>query len=189
MKLGLIYYKNLVDAAFEKMFASIGSMFAKSDDETYVFAGGWSKKRMSKLFEQCLREAVSEVIVPSTQTYDKYIMIGSCWPKDNLLLKFKDSTYFPKKLDALLEKKPEIKYLMRERDICLDIAMMNDVFVSTFSAMFNKGASKVLGEEFSNVIVLSHSHLDCYALFKTVKWAYGSSSCINVWKEKMSMQM
>ena len=56
--------------------------------------------------------------------------------------------------------------------------------------MFNDRRSIVrfLGDGFTNVIFLSHSHLDCYALFKIVKHLYGNSNCINVWKEKMSRQ-
>lgn len=42
MKLCLIYYKNLLDATIEKMFASIGDMFVKNDSNQYVFASGWS---------------------------------------------------------------------------------------------------------------------------------------------------
>ena len=190
MKLCLLYYKNLLDAAVEKLFASIGSMFTKLDDGTYVFSSGWSKSKMSKLFEQCLKESMLEVVEPATKTHDKYIIIGSCWPIDNLLLTWKDRSYFPKKLEALIMEKPTVKYLLREKDICVDIDALNEIFLETFNKMFKDGyVAKLLGKSFSNVICVSHSFLDCYAVFKTIKWAYGSSSCINVWKEKMHTQM
>ena len=43
----------------------------------------------------------------------------------------------------------------------------------------------IVGKNYSNMIVISHSHLDCYMMFKTIKWAYGRSNCINIWKEKI----
>lgn len=44
---------------------------------------------------------------------------------------------------------------------------------------------KMLGSDFSNVVAISHKNLDCYMMFKTIKWVYGNSNCINIWKEKM----
>ena len=190
MKLRLIYYKNLLDSAVEKMFAEIGSMFSRADAGVYVFSAGWSELKLAKLFERCLRDSMLEVIEPSSKTYDKYIVISSCWPKDNLLLKMRNKSYFPAKLEKLIIEKPNIKYLLREKDICIDIEMLNSVFISTFNKMFNGNYSlKLLGEDFSNVLFVSHSSLDCYALFKVIKWTYGNSSCINIWKEKMQKQM
>ena len=106
-----------------------------------------------------------------------------------MLLKFRGNSYFPEKLSLLIDKSPTTKYLMKERDIHVDMHMLNAVFTSAFNKMFKDGACKVIGDEFSNVITLSHSHLDCYALFKISKWAYGNKNCINVWKEKMAGQM
>lgn len=189
MKLQLIYYKNLLDSAVEKMFASIGSMFSKSSDGRYVFSAGWSALKLAKAFEQCLRDTMLEFIKPSTVSYDKFIVIGSCWPKDNLLLKLRDSSYFPVKLDKMIKDKPGIKYLLKEKDICIDTELINSIFIDTFNKMFNSDyALKLLGEDFSNVIAVSHSYLDCYAVFKVIKWAYGHSNCINVWKEHMQEQ-
>ena len=190
MKLNLIYWKCLLDSAVEKMFDVIGNMFTRTDDGTYVFSSGWSEAKMSKLFENCLRESMLEVIEPSDETSDKYIVISSCWPKDNMLLKLKNGSCFPKKLDNLINERPSIKYLMREKDICIDIESLNNVFISCFNKMFNNANNilKLLGNSFTNVIFLSHSHLDCYALFKIVKHIYGNVNCINVWKEKMVSQ-
>lgn len=190
MKLNLIYYKNLLDAAVEKMFASIGRMFSRADDGTYVFSGGWSEMKLARLFEQSLKEVMLEVIAPAAETNDKYIVISSCWPKDNLLLKLKNGSYFPKKLAALVDERPCIKYLLREKDICIDIESLNRIFIDCFSRMFNDSqhVSKLLDGDFSNVIFISHSHLDCYALFKIIKHIYGRSNCVNVWKEKMLEQ-
>lgn len=190
MKLNLIYWKCLLDSTVEKMFDVIGSMFTRANDGTYVFSLGWSEAKMLKLFKKCLRESMLEVIEPCTKTSDKYIVISSCWPKDNMLLKLKNGSYFPKKLDNLISKRPNIKYLLREQDICFDIESLNNIFITCFNKMFNdsKNALKLLNGDFTNVVFLSHSHLDCYALFKIVKHLYGNSNCINVWKEKMFSQ-
>ena len=106
-----------------------------------------------------------------------------------MLLKLRDSSYFPVKLEKLLNDKPDIKYLLKEKDICIDTELINSIFIDTFNKMFNNDyALKLLGEDFSNVIAVSHSYLDCYAVFKVIKWAYGHSNCINVWKEHMQEQ-
>lgn len=190
MKLNLIYWKCILDASIEKMFDVIGSMFIREDDGTYVFSAGWNEAKMSKILETCIRDTMLEFIAPSTKTNDKFIVISSCWPKDNMLLKFKNGAYFPKKLEMLVNEKPDIKYFLREKDICIDMTSLNRIFMQFFNKMFNDRRSIVrfLGDGFTNVIFLSHSHLDCYALFKIVKHLYGNSNCTNVWKEKMSGQ-
>lgn len=66
MKLNLIYYKNLLDSAVEKMFARIGSMFSRDGNGMYVFSAGWSEAKLAKLFEKCLRSTMLEVVLPST---------------------------------------------------------------------------------------------------------------------------
>ena len=190
MKLNLIYYKNLLDASVEEMFAAIGDMFRRLDDGSYVFCGGWDKAKLQRLLEQCLKDVMLELIEPSTKTFDKYVIIGSCYPIDNLLLVWKSQSYFPKKLEKFILEKPNIKYMLREHDICIDIEMLNSIFADVFSKLFKSNyASKLLGKSFSNVIFVSHSFLDCYAMFKVIKWAYGNTSCVNLWKEKMMKQM
>ena len=190
MKLNLIYYKNLLDASIEKMFASIGNMFRRLDNGSYVFCGGWNKTKLSREFEHCLRKTMLEVVLPNTKTFDKYVVISSCYPIDNLLFTWKSQSYFPKKLEKFILCRPNLKYILKECDICIDLEMLNDIFIDTFNKLFNHNyIIKLLGENFSNVIFVSHSFLDCYAMFKVIKWAYGSSSCVNLWKEKMTNQM
>lgn len=76
---------------------------------------------------------------------------------------------------------------MKEHDIEIDIECINEIFINIFNSMFNdeKFIVKMLGKRYENVIALSHNKLDCYMLFKIVKWAYGSSNCINIWKEQL----
>lgn len=105
-----------------------------------------------------------------------------------MLLKYKDMSSFPDKLDEMLSNKPNIKWVMRENDIEIDIDCINEVCIDIFNDMFtdDKCISKLFGKDYANVIVASHKNLDCYMMFKTIKWAYGSSNCKNLWKEQMT---
>ena len=47
------------------------------------------------------------------------------------------------------------------------------------------GIKKILKTSRKDIIFMSHSKIDCYAMFKTIKWAYGNSNCVNVWKASM----
>ena len=93
-----------------------------------------------------------------------------------------------KDAQALLDKyKPQLKWLLKEDDISIDIDCINETLINIFNEMFvdPKKIESIIGKNYSNVIVVSHSHLDCYMMFKTIKWAYGRSNCINIWKEKI----
>ena len=43
---------------------------------------------------------------------------------------------------------------------------------------------KTLGAEYKNVMFIQHSRLDCYTLFKVLKYIYGKSNCTNIFKDK-----
>jgi len=70
------------------------------------------------------------------------IVIGSCYPKDNLLLDFKDDKYFPRKLASLIENRPSLKWLLSETDIEIDIDLMNELFIDVFNGYFNRETRK-----------------------------------------------
>ena len=115
-----------------------------------------------------------------------FLVIGSCYPKDNLLLEFKDDNYFPRKLSNLIDSKPSLKWLLKEKDIEIDIDLFNEAFISIFNKYFNRQESKKSSALAPKIVFVSHMYLDCYMLFKIIKWAYGSSNCCNVWKEKLT---
>ena len=60
------------------------------------------------------------------------------------------------------------------------------MFIDIFNKMFNKHEPKRSSMPTCKTVFVSHSRLDCYMLFKTLKWAYGSSNCCNIWKEKLA---
>ena len=184
MKLNLIYYKNVLDLSLAKFFEMHNDSFTKQGNE-YVFSLGMSKKSLESLFMQLVSQELHSMTQDDRVTRDKYILIGTCYPKDSLLLDIKGDSYVPKKILDAIEKTPSMKWLLVEDGISIDIEMVNSIFVDIFNQVFNsqRGHDKVLGPHRSNVIAIAHSSLDCYMMFKTIKWAYGSANCRNVWKE------
>ena len=146
-----------------------------------------TKHRLYTVLCQCVDNAIESILAQYSRK-DICIVIGSCYPKDNLLLEYKDTDYFPKKLEVLLHNRPALKWLMRETDIEIDIDLFNEVFMQIFNDRFNAMPKKRSSMAIPHVIYVAHSRLDCYMLFKTIKWAYGSSNCRNVWKERFSSQ-
>lgn len=127
--------------------------------------------------------SIEQVLQDARAKDDILLVIGACYPKDNLLLKFKDDCYFPSKLARVIKQKPAVKWLLAEPDIEVDIDLLNEVFNSIFNKRFRSCSAKRSDASSQKAIYVSHSSLDCYMVFKTVKWAYGSSNCKNLWKE------
>lgn len=113
-----------------------------------------------------------------------YFILGSCMPKDSLLLK-SSNVRLPEKLRSIVDGKLQLKYLLKEHDIKLDIVLFNQVFIDIFNQLFESkdAICRLLGSNFKNVIFAMNKKLDCYALFKTVKFLYGRSNCINLHKK------
>lgn len=184
MTLGLIYYKNVLDLALEKFFDAYGSMFTKQDGK-WVLSAMMTKLKLEKTLSELVALELEYVLSKINKPYSKCILIGSCYPKDSLLLDFREGSLVPKWIEETLQSKPALKWVMKENDICIDIDAVNEVAISIFNKMFQKCASKRCSTNNARdgeVIVVSHSHLDCYMMFKVIKWAYGRSNCENVWK-------
>ena len=55
-----------------------------------------------------------------------YFILGACFPASNFLLKYKlSNVYFPAKLEKFMQDNPSIKYVLREKDIKVDISAVN----------------------------------------------------------------
>ena len=182
MKLKLIYYKNVLDLAIEEFVSCYESFFVKSDGK-YVLGLSVSKDALQKALNACIDKCISSLSSSLCGKDDVLLVIGSCYPKDNMLLSFKDDGYFPKKLSSLIESQPDLKWILAEKDIEIGTSLFNELFVRIFNAYFCKPVPKKSSMKRQNVVFVSHSKLDCYMVFKTIKWAYGSSNCCNVWKE------
>lgn len=188
MKLNLIYYKNILDLAMEKFFDIYGDKFVKQDTGIYAIGLGMPLSSIKRVLEKIISVELNAICKDDTSTSDKYILIGSCYPKDNFLLELNGDAPLPKRLAKAIKSRPCLKWVLKEKGIAIDIDAMNSVLESIFNDIFTKPKSLValLGSNHSNVIAVSHSRLDCYMLFKTIKWAYGNANCKNIWKEDLS---
>lgn len=185
MKLNLIYYKCIVDMALEELVNCCGDMFTRENGK-YVLGLNISKKRLEDALEKLVDKEIRSIVEQYSKD-DVFLVIGSCYPKDNLLLALKDNHYFPSKLSKLIDNKPALKWLLAEKDIEIDIDLFNELFIKIFNKKFGRKEPKRSSNiKSSKVVFISHSKLDCYMMFKTIKWAYGSLNCTNVWKDKLS---
>ncbi len=139
-------------------------------------------------FKKYLKEVLLQYAKPySLDAPNYWLIIGACMPKNNILLDCKKDQYFPAKLQSTIDATWQIKWLLKEKDIKIDIVKFNEACISLFNKMFKnqENVQRLLGKNWTNVFFVQHSRLDCYSMFKTLKAIYGRSNCINVWKDKM----
>lgn len=184
-KFYLLYFKSLLDIAFIKFFQSYGDAFIKVGNE-YVLSKAVSKSKLKTMFSQVVVEVLKATVEKEDKLYPKrYLIIGACMPKDNLLLSVCRCEFKAK--DKLLNAKYQIKYLLKEQDIKIDNVLFNQVCIDVFNDFFVKNSCrKWLGKEYSNVEFIVHRQLDCYTMFKVLKHLIGRSNCINLHKEKFN---
>lgn len=188
-KFHLLYFKNLLDMSIVKFFELYNKKFQKIHGK-YVLSEDMSRIKLSRIFKQLIIEELSKYITKYDRlSPDYYLIIGSCLPKNNLLLDFKNDKYFPAKITKLLNSEYSIKYLLKEKDIDINIMRFNDICIELSNDFFYKDVLvKKCGKDYANVIFVQHNKLDCYVLFKVLKFIYGKSNCINIYKEKMSKE-
>lgn len=185
-RFNLIYYKNLIDKVFIKFFELYNNDFQKINNK-YILSKNINKSKLIKIFEILIFDELKKIIKPYNILQPQYYLIlGSCIPAENFLLKLKDSNkYFPEKLTKIILNKFQFKYILKEKDIQLDIIKFNSVIEMLFNKFFCKNLLiKKLGTTYKNVIFIKHQNLDCYSLFKIIKALYGKSNCWNIYKEK-----
>ena len=188
-KYNLLYFKALFDKCLIKFFDQHNDDFANVSGN-YVLADNLNKAQLKVIFKTYLKEELLQYVRPySIVSPDYFLIIGACQPKDNLLLNYKDG-YFPDKLSRLINSDFWIKYVLKEKDIKLDLVKFNQTASEIFQELF-KSHDKVLrflGKEYKNVFFIQHSKLDCYSMFKTIKYIFGKSNCWNIHKEKFYNQ-
>lgn len=185
MKLDFLYYKHLLDVAFIKFFDECNDFFSKDISGTYVFSSDISRNQLKEYFKKSI---VAELKSLNTSwTLEKprcLVIVGSCFPKDNILLELKDSNkYFPVKLSNFIESNPTTKWILKERGIHLDFPEFNSILVELFNDFFKENSSTNKSGFLKNILFITHRHLDCYAIFKILKIAYGKSSVCNLYKK------
>jgi hypothetical protein len=184
-KIKLLYYKSLIDERLLAFFDEFGdSCFAKSQSGAYSFTGSWTK--FGKWLAGATADRLKSLASPfDIQSPEYMFVIGGCDPRDNMLLDHRNG-YFPKKLDRYLKSEQCLKYLLKEKDVVFDMSMFQAASDSFFDVLFARGGAAALGPGYQNVVAIRHRRLDCYAVFKSLKYIYGADACVNVWKESLS---
>lgn len=104
-----------------------------------------------------------------------------------MLLKHKDDKYFPEKLNKVINADFIVKYLLKEKDIKIDLIKFNTVCIDLFNHFFKlKCILDNRKTSYKNIFFVQHKDLDCYSAFKLITHLYGHCNCINMHKEKFS---
>jgi len=146
-----------------------------------------SKSAIEKIFAKYLKEELTQLIKPySLVDPNFYLIIGACIPKDNLLLDYKTSG-FSKRLEQVIAENASLKYILKEKDIKLDMPLFNSAVIELFNKLFRsqRQVEWLFGKKYKNIVFVCHSRLDCYSMFKVIKHIYGKSNCWNLHREKL----
>lgn len=184
-KLHLLYFKSILDICFIRFFNDFNESFLKINNQ-YVFSSDPGKTKLKKIFKTYIIDEIRSFIKPYSILNPSYfLIIGACEPKNNILLTSK-TEYFPDKLYKLIDNKYSLKYILKEKDIKIDLVRFNSIFIDIFNELFldQHKLLKIFGKDYKNIIFIQHKYLDCYSMFKIIKYIFGKSNCINVYKEK-----
>lgn len=187
-KINLLYYKNILDLMILEFFDKYNDLFIKQDG-LYVFSANFSKSKLKSILNELFINAITKYVTEfDLLNPNYYFIISSCLPKDNLLLSLRTKEVFPKKLDLLLTKNINYKYILVEKDIKIDFSLFNQIFIEIFNKYFlnSKNVLKDFGPDYKNIFFIQHNRLDCYMLFKIIKNKFGDENCINIWKSRLS---
>lgn len=183
-KLKLLYYKNILDVCFQRFFSDFNDDF-KNVDGIYVYKNNLSQTKLKSIFKTYIVEELKKYVTPNSITSgDYYFIIGSCLPKNNILLSYKDG-YFPAKLDKLINCNYNIKYFLKEKGIKIDLVAFNTLVDEIFIEFFKtpQKIQKYFGQDYTNIFFIQHSRFDCITLYRAVKYIYGKPNTVNLYKE------
>jgi len=173
MKLKTVDYTCILDSALASAVQEHEDEFVKSQSGEYVWAGSFAKR--ARCLENKIRQLVESLASECKKNGDMLVVLSSCFPKDNVLMSLESS--MPAKLKSFISDHPDMKWLLREKGINVDMSLVNE----TADKVFKKLARESLREKeetgHASRVLVSHRCLDAYALEKIVSWAYGSSVC------------
>lgn len=137
----------------------------------WVFGKSFGKKSFKKAIGKFLDEwEASEVDVGTDYRPVFTLVAAPCCPADNLLLAARDAA-FPEKLAKMVASPEKLTWLLKERDIDVDIAAFNSACIETFIERFRPR------RKFGRIVYARHSKLDAQELSKCVLAMYGKSVC------------
>ena len=183
-----IYFKQLADRAFQRFLSERNGDFTKLERDggtLYVYSGTKSRNSLRSMFREWILSDLFSLFPEFDIERPVYnFVLGSCIPRENALLRcVRGNSYFPEVLRKILSSGKDIRYYPVERDIKIDLDLFNSVLEDVFIDLFDrKRAKKFLGTRFRNVFFLRHPVLDCYMVFKVLRFSYGRNSVENVVK-------
>lgn len=181
-RIKLLYFKNVLDVCFRRFFEDFNGSFTRALNGDYVLSDAPQPEKTRKYFVERVKEVLNRhvrLFDPLAPEY--FFIIGGCDPRDNMLLDFADRR-LPERLVRVLESDPCPKYVLRENDIKIDIGFFNSLVDGLFADFFARRTA--FGADWPHVFAVKHRRLDCYSVFKVLKYLYGRSSCVNVWKDE-----
>ena len=182
-ELNLIFFKHLADSVLFSYFRE--SDFTR-EDGGYALVETKRESTVKAILDGLIVQKLKDLVEPWDIMKPKhYLVIGSCFPKDNLILDFLNGIYLPESLLPFVSKESHIKYIFREKDLLADTVLFNKMLTDIFNRYFDgKNLERSLGKGYSNVHFIQHRRLDCYLMFKTIKYIYGKTNCRNMFLEK-----
>lgn len=166
LKLNTLYYKHLIDKCLIRFFTEYNSKFVKNSDGVYVYSDMLNETTLFKIFNNYLKDEMSTIVREFKESKPEYFFIlGDCIPSENIFLPFVKKQQKIKKLISII---PDIKYFLKEQDICIDMRLIG----TTFDNIFIKYMSEKT-KTWRNVFFIEHPKMDSYTLFKTIKKRYG----------------
>jgi hypothetical protein len=179
MKLKMIDFTYVLARAVEAVVHSHESEFVKSSG-MYVWAESSSKSKRIKMIDSEVKNVLKLLEEEECKKPDDILVVLSpCLPKDNVLMSLKKSLV-SSKLRMFIEEHPDVKWLLREKDIDIDIKLLNEAASKSASKMMSESIKHKSRCAMSRIVVLAHRKLDSHALEKVVEWAYGKSCCEHV---------
>jgi hypothetical protein len=184
-KINLLYFKNIIDNALTN-FINDASEYFKKENDLYILSKKIPRKRLLKIIESHIIEEIKKFVTKFNITEPNYyFIIGSCFPCDNILLKYETTEHkIPNNIHKLISTHKDIKYFLKERDISIDVEMFNYIFEEIFSKFFKtKNVIHYFGEDYKTLFFIRHEKLDCYSMYRIIKDLYGRINVINLHKK------
>lgn len=175
----LLYWKSVLNDCLLEFFRRHNVDFSKGGGK-YVLGKAYSKSALADEFRELAVAELSKYAPVWDPMRPEYLfVIGGCEPEDSLLLK----TPRGKRISLSAWSRPRgLKYFLAENDIDVDMKAFIGAFDSVFARFFSGEDEWLNGRR--NVVFVKHKLLDCYTVFKALKFIYGPSACVNTYKEK-----
>ena len=182
-RINLIFYKHLADHALYDYFSN-GKW--TEEDGRFVHIDNRTASSIREEIENLILEKLMSVVSPwDISNPSRYLVIGACRPSDNFLLDLQSGWMVKDNTMKLVKGKYPVRYIFREREITDDLVKVNGMLEDIFVKYFDKAnLLKRIGQEYGNVMFIRHRRLDCYMMFKLIKYIFGAANCVNLFSKR-----